>query len=324
MKAFLEVHQLNHAYGKTKVLNNCSFTIHDGELVGLLGESGSGKTTMLRLIGGFEQPSSGSIQLGSQTLCDAKTFVLPENRKVGMVFQDYALFPHMSVGDNVKIGQPANPRYSAQQWLEIVGLDGLAGRKPDQLSGGQQQRVAIARAMAARPDLLLLDEPFSNIDESLKFGFRRELRTLLVQEGMTAVFVTHDTKDALAVADRIIILKNGEIRQIGTPEEIYLHPADTYVTGLLGPFNRLATEGERVRVIRAEHCRIHAKGEQHNPENTVLHGVVRNTMYQGGHFLVEIVAEGADFIARSERLHPTGADVTLELMSEHIRTVVER
>lgn len=324
MKPFLEVHQLHHAYGKTKVLNDCSFTINDGELVGLLGESGSGKTTMLRLIGGFEQPTSGRITLGDQILCDAKTFVLPENRKVGMVFQDYALFPHMSVEGNVRIGQPPQPRYSARQWLEIVGLNGLAGRKPDQLSGGQQQRVAIARAMAARPNLLLLDEPFSNIDESLKFGFRRELRTLLVQEGMTAVFVTHDTKDALAVADRIIILKNGEIRQIGTPEEIYLHPADTYVTGLLGPFNRLELQDGRVRIIRAEHCRLHPKGVIHHSENQILNGVVRHTMYQGGHFLVEIDAEARTFTARSEHLHPTGADVTLEIMNEHIRTVADR
>lgn len=324
MKPFLEVQQLDHAYGKTKVLNNCSFTINAGELVGLLGESGSGKTTMLRLIAGFEQAASGRITLGDQILSDAKTFVLPEKRKVGMVFQDYALFPHMSVGDNVKIGQPNQPRYSPAQWLEIVGLDGLSGRKPDQLSGGQQQRVAIARAMAARPNLLLLDEPFSNIDESLKFAFRRELRTLLVQEEMTAVFVTHDTKDALAVADRIIILKEGEIRQIGTPEEIYLQPADTYVTGLLGPFNRLSVDAGLVKVIRAEDCRIHPKGTELTAKQETRLGIVRHTMYQGGHFLVEVETEQQTFIARSEQMHATGADVTLEIMSEHIRTVADR
>lgn len=325
MKPFLEVHQLHHAFGKTKVLNDCSFSIRNGELVGLLGESGSGKTTMLRLIAGFEQPSNGNISLGGQTLCDDKTFVLPEKREVGMVFQDYALFPHMTVGENVKIGQPASSRYTASQWLDIVGLSGLAGRKPDQLSGGQQQRVAIARAMAARPQLLLLDEPFSNIDESLKFGFRRELRTLLVQEGMTAVFVTHDTKDALAVADRIIILKDGDIRQIGTPEEIYLHPADTYVAGLLGPFNRLSRNENKVRIIRAEHCLIHGKGgSPRASHHQTVKGVVRHTMYQGGHFLIEVETDEINFTARSERLHPVGTDVTLEIIQEHIRNVVDR
>ncbi len=316
MKTFLDFKQVSHWYGKTEVLRDCSFSIAKGELVGLLGESGSGKTTALRLIAGFEKLKSGVISLNDQVLTSTRDFIVPEKRSIGMVFQDYALFPHLKVGENIAIGQPSSPMRSASDWLALIGLTGMESRRPDQLSGGQQQRVAIARAMAARPEILLLDEPFSNIDESLKFGFRLELSELLKQEGMTAIFVTHDTKDALAVADRIVVLKAGEIRQIGTPEDIYQRPNDTYVTGLLGPYNVLEKRNGQVKVLRAEHCRVQANGE--------LSGIVQHVMYQGGHYLVKVKTERGCFMSRSESVLSVNDSVNLNLEYTEIKTVIDR
>lgn len=316
MKTFLDFKQVSHWYGKTEVLRDCSFSIAKGELVGLLGESGSGKTTALRLIAGFEKLKSGVISLNDQVLTSTRDFIVPEKRSIGMVFQDYALFPHLKVGENIAIGQPSSPTRSAADWLSLIGLSGMESRRPDQLSGGQQQRVAIARAMAARPAILLLDEPFSNIDESLKFGFRLELSKLLKQEGMTAIFVTHDTKDALAVADRIVVLKDGEIRQVGTPEDIYQRPNDTYVTGLLGPYNVLEKSNGQVKVLRAEHCRVNPSGE--------LSGIVQHVMYQGGHYLVKVDTERGSLMSRSESLLSVNDSVNLNLDYSEIKTVIDR
>lgn len=299
MMSYLDVSKVSHRYGTTQVLDGCSFSVEKGELVALLGESGSGKTTLLRLLAGFERPSSGSIRLKGETLCSEKAFVLPEKRNIGLVFQDYALFPHLNVQQNIQIGQKPSSRRKANEWLSLVGLEGLEKRKPDELSGGQQQRVAIARAMAAEPEVLLLDEPFSNIDESLKFSFRSALRELLRSEGTTAVFVTHDTKDALAVADKVVVIKDGEIRQVGTPREVYDQPSDTYVAGLLGPYTLLSKSDQEATIIRAEDCWVLAKSEATEGD---YRGQVRSSMYQGRHYLVEV--EGSDGLIMGHSLRP--------------------
>lgn len=283
----ITVDKLDHSYGKNKVLHGCSFTIDDGEIVALLGESGSGKTTILRSLAGFEKPLSGTIIMQDRILFDANTLVKPEARNIGLVFQDYALFPHLSVQKNIELGQAKGAHQTVDYWLNMVGLGEMAQRRPDQLSGGQQQRVAIARAMAAKPALVLLDEPFSNIDESLKFGFRHELKSLLKVENVSAVFVTHDTKDALAIADKIVILQNGIVQQIGSPLEVYDSPINTYVAGLFGPYNTLQQDGNTSTIVRAEACRISESGTK---------AIVSSSMFQGQSYLINLVIDGKTWV----------------------------
>lgn len=318
MSVFLEVNDVRHRYGKVEVLHGCSFSMQDGESLALLGESGSGKTTMLRLLAGFEQPSAGSIRLNGEVLAGAGQFVIPEKRDIGLVFQDYALFPHLSVRENIAIAMNGRDERTPEVWLKNVGLEGLGKRKPHELSGGQQQRVAIVRALATLPQLLLLDEPFSNIDESLKFTFRHELQKLLQKTGLASIFVTHDTKDALAIADRVVILKDGEVRQAGTPEEVYLEPADRYVAGLLAPFNRIREEGEDLHIIRAEHCSLVSK------DGGQLMGTVTSSMFQGNHYLVNLEAEGRHWVVRSAQPPEPGSLWGIDYPAHLIQIVKNR
>jgi iron(III) transport system ATP-binding protein len=312
MKHFLTVKGISKSFSNANVLTDCSFTAEKGELISLLGESGSGKTTLLRIIAGFENPDAGEVNMNGRLLCNANYAMMPEHRYVGLVFQDYALFPHLNVRKNIELGMKTNLKASI--FLNMVGLEGLEKRKPHELSGGQQQRVAIARSLAASPQLLLLDEPFSNIDESLKFNFRRELRELLKSQDIPSVFVTHDTKDALAIADKIIILKDGEVRQIGTPEDIYLRPADTYVAGLLGTFNVVSEESSMANIIRSEHTRIIAGSEYQ----------VTSSMYQGRSYLVHLQRNNIHYNVSSDTPLNIGSLVGLQFPEDHILTVLKR
>lgn len=312
MKHFLTVHGISKSFGKTNVLANCSFTAEKGELISLLGESGSGKTTLLRIIAGFEHPDKGEVQMNGRLLCNANYAMMPEHRYVGLVFQDYALFPHLSVNKNIELGKKSE--LSAAHFLNLVGLNEFGKRKPHELSGGQQQRVAIARSLAAQPQLLLLDEPFSNIDESLKFNFRRELRELLKNQEIPSIFVTHDTKDALAIADKIIILKDGDVRQIGTPEDIYLRPADIYVAGLLGTFNTVSEDNQQAAIIRSEHTRI-VTGSDYE---------VTSAMYQGRSYLIHLEKGHTQCSVSSEQPLAVGSKVGLEFPNEFILHVLKK
>ncbi len=219
-------------------LDNLSLNAEPGEIIALLGPSGSGKTTALRLIAGFERPDTGLVQIGGKVMTDTQTFVPPEERGVGMVFQEYALFPHLSVEANIAFGlKKLDATRRAQRvhgMLETVGLTPFAHRYPHELSGGQQQRVALARALAPRPAVLLLDEPFSNLDADLMTQMHLEVYTILRELGTTAIFVTHDQKEAFMIADRVGILNQGRLEQIGRPEEIYHQPATRFVARFVG------------------------------------------------------------------------------------------
>ncbi len=224
---YVEINNLSFRYKNANedTINNFNLSIEKGEIVSIFGESGSGKSTILRLISGLELPTNGSIMINGKKMVDETSFVMPENRGIGMVFQDYALFPHMTVKENVKFGlknYSKNEKLSrVKEVLNMVDLEEFAERYPHELSGGQQQRVALARALAPNPSLLLLDEPFSNLDADLQIKIRGELRRIIKKTGITSIFVTHDREDSRAIADKIVILRKGIITKIGDPKEVF-------------------------------------------------------------------------------------------------------
>jgi len=226
---------LRKSFGEVRAVDGFSLRVEQGATVALLGPSGCGKTTTLRLIAGFERPDAGTIVVGDQTLAGADVFVPPEKRRIGVVFQDYALFPHYDVAGNVAygLGRGAD-RNRVREVLDLVGLGAVGERSVNELSGGQQQRVALARALAPAPDLILLDEPFSNLDASLRAKVRSEVREILDAQGVTSIFVTHDQEEALSVADTVAVVNAGRVEQVGTPEEVYSRPANRWVAGFLG------------------------------------------------------------------------------------------
>ncbi|MEM1095852.1 MAG: ABC transporter ATP-binding protein [Bacteroidota bacterium] len=228
------------------VVRNLSFDVRKGEIFALLGPSGCGKTTTLRALAGFERTAKGTITLEGEHIAGPERHVPTERRGIGVVFQDYALFPHLTVKQNVAFGlrkQPAQVReQTVEQTLRMVGLAEYANIKPSRLSGGQQQRVAIARTIAPHPRLMLLDEPFSNLDALLRQQTRRELRAMLKQEGITTILVTHDQEEALSFADRVAVMRDGAIEQVGRPEAIYAEPRTRFVAQFLGRTNLLDAE----------------------------------------------------------------------------------
>lgn len=231
----LEVKNIKKTFNKEKVvaLNNVSFSLSKGKILAVVGESGSGKTTLIRLVTGLETLDFGTISIKDQIVSSATIFIKPQLRNVGMVFQDYALFPHFNVFDNVGYGiSKLSAKVKKDRIKEVLSLVGLSNKEnsyPHQLSGGQQQRVALARALAPSPELLILDEPFSNLDVVLRNQLRKDILIILKQTNTTAIFVTHDIKDALEVSDQIIVLKNGVALQQGTTKEVCQNPKDGYV-----------------------------------------------------------------------------------------------
>ncbi|MDH4169920.1 MAG: ABC transporter ATP-binding protein [Acidimicrobiia bacterium] len=238
----IDIEDIAVAYDGPPVVDHVSISVEPGEMVALLGPSGCGKTTLLRAIAGLEPITAGRIRLGDRTVSTASSHVAAERRRVGMVFQDWALFPHLSVARNVAYGLPraerSSPRLTAA--LSMVGMEGYEDRAPHTLSGGQQQRVALARALAPEPNVLLLDEPFSNLDASLRASIRTEVHRLVTGLGITAVFVTHDQDEAFVLGSRVAVMRDGHIEQWATPTELYSRPVNPWVARFVGEATLLA------------------------------------------------------------------------------------
>jgi putative spermidine/putrescine transport system ATP-binding protein len=257
--AFLELTGIQKKFGKQLAVQDFNLEVQRGEFVSFLGGSGCGKTTTLRMIAGFEMPTSGQIRIDNQDVGN----VAPNRRHVGMVFQNYALFPNMNVIQNIAYGlriagvQSKIRRERAERLIKTVKLSGFQNRYPHQLSGGQQQRVALARALAIEPRVLLLDEPLSALDAKIRLKLRQEIRALQKELGITTIYVTHDQEEALSLSDRIVVMRDGRIEQIGTPAEIYHHPASAFVASFIGTLNRLKAE-----VTEPENGKLTVAGQQ--------------------------------------------------------------
>lgn len=277
----LEVRSLSKSWGDIQAVNKLDFAIEQGEFIALLGPSGCGKSTTLKMIAGLEAPSSGTLRLHGRDI----THLPPGQRQLAMVFQSYALFPHLSVEENILFGlkarrvAPAERQRRLRQVTELVDLGAQLHKKPGQLSGGQCQRVALARAVVAEAPLCLMDEPLSNLDARLRNEMRTELRALQRQLGMTVLYVTHDQVEAMSMADRIILMNNGEIAQTGTPQALYSHPANTFVARFIGnPPMNLFRAGDQLIGIRPEHVTLASQG---------LEAVVVHSDYQGADTIIE-------------------------------------
>ena len=249
------IRHVTKSFGNNTVLKDFDDSFRDGEFITLLGPSGCGKTTMLRIIAGFEKPTSGEVYIDDLLVSGPKTFVAPEKRGIGMVFQSYAVWPHMNVFENVAYPlhiqkqSKARIREEVERVLKIVHLSQYAERLPSQLSGGQQQRVALARALVAAPKLLLLDEPLSNLDAKLRESMRFEIKEIQQRTGITVVYVTHDQTEAMAMSDRIFLINRGVVQQCGTPAEIYNQPANQFVADFLGKVDFFKGEVRDGRIV---------------------------------------------------------------------------
>ena len=332
MPDVLEVEALSHAYGNVPVLDRVSLRIGEGELVSVLGRSGAGKTTLLRAIGGFLTPSAGRITVGGKDFFrDGRILVAPERRGLGIVFQDYALFSHMTVTENVAFGLSRKERHGSRvsELLAAVGLSEHADKLPSALSGGQQQRVALARAIAPKPPLLLLDEPFANLDAALRTELERELRTILAATGTAALMITHDRREALSIADRVAIMEaadtGGAITQLAAPQTVYTEPATPEAARLTGdcaivhasctenvahtPFgevpSRSSIAGDALLLIRPESFAITARST--GPARVV------GRSFQGAEIRYRVAQGGAeiDVTAPSSQFLDIGAQVLL-------------
>jgi iron(III) transport system ATP-binding protein len=235
----VEVSRISRTFGLTRAVDDVTLEVQTGEIFGVLGPSGCGKTTLLRLIAGFERPETGTVTVGGALVAGDGKWVSPERRRIGMVFQDYALFPHLTVERNVGFGVPRGAHADSQRALELVGLQHKADRHPHELSGGERQRVALARALAPGPEVVLLDEPFSNLDATLRADLRREVELILRDAGTSAILVTHDQEEALSVADRLALMRDGRIVQVGAPEDVYAQPSERWAAQFVGEVNVL-------------------------------------------------------------------------------------
>ncbi len=318
-------------FGTVTAIDDVTIEVHRGEILALLGPSGCGKTTFLRLVAGFERPDAGTIHLSGREVAGPATSVPPEQRRVGMVFQDFALFPHMSVAANVGYGvtERSHRPQRVVESLALVGLDELGARMPHELSGGQRQRVALARALAPEPSIILLDEPFSSLDATLRAQVRADVRVILHQASATAVFVTHDQTEALSTADRVAVMNGGRVLQIGTPAELYAEPADLFVANFVGDADIVDGQADGA-AIETVIGRLRLKGPEQTgpvrvvvrPETVRLHldgvgpAVVEQVTYFGHDQLVHVGVDvpestgrtvGTETVGTERFVHATGS-----------------
>lgn len=328
-----EIKNVSKFFGQTRALKSINLSINDGEFIAILGPSGCGKTTLLKLLAGFDSPSDGQILINHQCVGEKNNSTPPEKRNIGMVFQSFALWPHMNVKDHIKFPL-LHHRYLAddlknnvekriEEVLNIVELQSFSKRMPHELSGGQKQRVALARAIAPKPALLLMDEPLSSLDAELRMDMRREIQNLHRITGATIVYVTHDQEEALAMADRIVVMNNGQIQQVGTPREIYRKPNTEFVAKFVGKANILHGEWLNESTFKPDTNAIHLHWTNIDvtpdlkaknlcpirPEQFTLssagegiEGTIINVQFQGKeiHYIVDI---GSDFITVHEDSH---------------------
>ncbi|MGL4325054.1 MAG: ABC transporter ATP-binding protein [Beijerinckiaceae bacterium] len=320
----IEIENADLSYGSTHVLKNVSLSIRPGEFFAFLGPSGCGKTTLLRLIAGFNMAQRGRVVIGGRDISPLP----PWARDVGMVFQSYALWPHMSVAKNVAFGLEERrlPRDEiaarVDAALDLVNLKHLKDRKPSQLSGGQQQRVALARTVAVRPKVLLLDEPLSNLDAKMRVEVRRELRALQQTLKLTTIFVTHDQEEANTVCDRIAVMNDGSVQQVGTPMELYDRPANLFVANFLGSANILAASDGKI-MFRPQHVRLSSTAGH---DGMALEGTVMGREFLGGVLRYTITTTKGEIIADepyglSAVLREVGEQVIATVSSIHMRAL---
>jgi iron(III) transport system ATP-binding protein len=338
----LTVSDLWKGYGEQPVLRDLDLDVPPGSLTAVLGLSGCGKTTLLRVIAGFERAQRGVVTLGGTKLDDGSTYVPPERRSVGYVPQEGALFPHLSVEANVGFGLSRRERagHTVSGLMEMVGISALAKRMPHELSGGEQQRVALARALALKPQALLLDEPFSSLDASLRTQVREEVNGLLRGQGVTAVLVTHDQEEALSLADSVAVLRDGRIVQQGSPDELYERPADESLARFLGAVNLIDAQledgtartslgslalreqpvvgknGPGVVMVRPEQLEVRMRGEHDGGSEPGLEGRIEQCRYYGHDALLHIRPDqgAAELLlarVQGEQALPIGALVTV-------------
>jgi iron(III) transport system ATP-binding protein len=333
---------ISKSFGPVRAVREANLEIERGELVAVLGPSACGKTTLLRLIAGFEKPDAGCVVVGKEVVAGPGRFVPPEKRRVGMVFQDYALFPHLTVEANVAFGLATRARGEREaltrRTLELVGLQHKTACHPHELSGGERQRVALARALAPEPELVLLDEPFSNLDASLRAGLRREVELILHDAEATALLVTHDQEEALSLADRLAVMREGRIVQVGAPEEVYGRPASRWAAQFVGEVNVLAgiAHGTGVETeLGIFDLRVPASGSVHvavRPEQLELsadhdgNAEVIAREFRGHDVLYRLRHEGGRTVLvqlPSLRLHDVGARVFVRPAPSAVTTLVD-
>ena len=338
----LNVADLYLSFGRTAVLQGFGFDLEAGEIACLLGHSGCGKTTALRAVAGFEQPERGRIALQGRTLSDGRLFVPPHLRRIGMVFQDYALFPHLNVADNIAFGLSGHSAEARKarvaELLALIGLPDYGGHYPHQLSGGQQQRVALARALAPKPELVLLDEPFSNLDADLRTRLSKEVRSLLKQENTSALLVTHDQQEAFAMADKIGIMADGRLQQWDTPYNLYHNPATPAIAGFIGQGVLLRGQmsgSHCVRLALGEFCGVvphHCQSCRevdvllrpddvvHDDESPVSAEVLDKD-FKGSYFIYTLKLDSGETVLAhvpSHHNHPIGSRIGIRLELEHL------
>ena len=264
------VEHVQAGYGRTVILREVDLDIETGTLMAVLGASGSGKTTLLRVLAGFLRPSSGSVTFGERVVAADGVWVPPEHRRIGIVPQEGALFPHLDVAGNVGFGLPRGSGERVEEMLDLVGLGGLGAARPQELSGGQQQRVALARALAPRPDIVLLDEPFAALDAELRVQLRQEVRSMLQRAGATAVLVTHDQDEALSMADVVAVMRDGRVAQVDTPDRLYERPVDLATARFVGDAVELAATVSEPGWVHCALGRIAVLGDGQRDGTVVL------------------------------------------------------